>query len=103
MSNAYKDYKKIMPTVKLVLEQNELSRDDDNVLCTLVWEKQGMANRRSFKQFKEALAAKKIATPESISRSRRSLQEKIVSLRGKLYLARHRAEIDYINQLRLDL
>lgn len=98
---AYDEFIKVMPTVRLILESDLDARDDDNVLCIRVWEKQ-FKGRRSFANFKKALISKEIASPETIGRSRRKLQENHISLRGKLYNARHKAEEQFINQYKIE-
>lgn len=92
----------IKPLVKEVLKTDAVSRDDDNVLCIRVWEKQGTMPTMSLTSFQIKLVMGKYALPESITRSRRSLQEKHKSLRGKLYEARHQADEAFKKQYKLD-
>ena len=96
----FQEFKKIMPTVKAVLEKNEEARDNDNILCLLIWEMQ-FSGEVSFEAFKIGLLNKTFAAPETIGRARRKVQEKHIPLRGKLYSIRHKADIDFANQLRL--
>lgn len=92
---------KISPLVASILKKDLEARDDDNILCILVWKAQGAKEKSSFKQFKYNLILNKFATPETITRSRRKIQEKNSSLRGELYKQRHQAEEDMRSQLKL--
>jgi len=93
---------KIMPTVAQVIKKDLEARDDDNILIVRVWEKQGAKGDYSFDKIKEMLYLGKLATPESITRSRRKLQEKNVELRGKLYKERHEIEKLMRNQIKMN-
>lgn len=94
---------KIYPLIASVLEKDLASRDDDNILCVRIWKRQGIRENMSFKKFKYKLIMNKIASPETIGRSRRRLQEKNVSMRGSLYKQRHAAETTMRNQMKMDL
>lgn len=94
--------KKIKPTVAYILKRDFDARDDDNLLCTLLWEIQGMKPRMDFKKFRKKLILGELATPESITRSRRLLQEKYPDLRGKFYEERHQQEELLKRQLKMD-
>lgn len=82
----------IKPIVLSILKENMDARDDDNILCTCVWQKQGATSELSYLKFQLKLIMGEFATPESITRSRRSLQEKFEILRGLNYADRHKAE-----------
>jgi len=56
----------------------------------------------NFKIFKKKLIMSELATPESIIRSRRLLQEKYPDFRGKYYAERHEQEELLKHQLKLD-
>lgn len=94
--------KKIKPTVAYILKRDFDARDDDNLLCTLLWEIQGAKPNMKFKAFKKKLIMSELATAESITRSRRLLQEKYPDLRGKFYEERHQQEELLKNQLKMD-
>ena len=102
----YKDFLeniiKIMPTVAQILKKDLETRDDDNILITRVWEHQGTKNDYTFLKIKEMLYLGKLATPESITRSRRKLQEKHFELRGKLYDERHKLEALMQRQIKMN-
>lgn len=93
----------VKPLVRAILKSDFPSRDDDNLLCVRVWEAQGSKPNMKLINFENKLIEGKFALPESITRSRRSLQEKYVSLRGNLFEERHQAEQKYKNQYKLDL
>ncbi|HWY11332.1 MAG TPA: hypothetical protein VN026_08405 [Bacteroidia bacterium] len=103
----YKDFLenilKIMPTVASILKKDLETRDDDNILISKVWEHQGAKSHYTFEKIKEMLYLGKIATPETITRSRRKLMEKHVELRGKLYNERHQYEKLFSKQIKMNL
>jgi hypothetical protein len=94
--------KKIKPTVAYILKRDLDARDDDNLMCALLWELQGAKKNMSFGTFKRKLIMGELATPESATRSRRLLQEKYPDLRGKFYAERHDQEELLKHQLRID-
>lgn len=65
------------------------TRDDDNLLMLKVWKRQNpdLANI-SFLEFSQKFVEKHYSNPESIRRSRQSIQEKEPDLRGKKYYER---------------
>lgn len=91
--------KKITPIVAKVLRTHLDSRDEDTVLTALVWQQQGANDDMSFLKFKVGLINGKFATPETITRSRRKLQEKHIEYRGALYEQRKKAEKIVANQI----
>lgn len=93
--------KMVRPLVRSVLRTDMDARDDDRLLYIRVWELQGSKPNMLYKSFQDKLILGKFATPESVSRTRRSLQERNISLRGKLYEERHKAEQMYKNQYSL--
>lgn len=95
----YEQIIKIAPLVANILKKNLESRDDDNILYIAVWKYQGMKEGDSIRKFKYRLIMGKYASPESIGRARRRLQEKNESLQGKLYKERHNAEKEMTNQM----
>lgn len=95
--------RKIKPTVALILKRDLDARDDDNLLCCLLWELQGAKPNMKFKEFRRRVIMGELATPESITRSRRLLQEKYPDLRGEYYNERHEQEELLKRQLRMDL
>ena len=92
----------VKPLVISILKQDTASRDDDNILCTLVWQKQGAKEFMCFDSFRKKLITAKFSLPESITRCRRALQEKHTELRGDLYAARHAQEEMVRNQLKME-
>lgn len=100
--NIYQVIVRITPTVAHILKKNKGARDDDNLLCTLVWKIQGMKNNSQFRTFRNNLLKGRYSTPESITRCRRKLQEHNEELRGKLYASRHEMEAYMLNQLKLE-
>jgi len=92
----------IKSMVREILKYDLESRDDDNLLCIKVWEKQGSKPNMSYSSFKANLITGKFSSPESIGRCRRALQQKFITLRGKLYDKRHKAEEKFKNQYKLE-
>jgi len=92
----------IKSMVRAILMNDLPSRDDDNVLCVRVWERQGLVPNMKFSNFEKKLYLGTFSSPESIGRCRRALQEKHITLRGKLYEKRHQAEDKFINQYKLE-
>ena len=88
----YNKYLSAKKVVLQVLKSNLKSRDDDNVLFIEVWKIQSEKEILLYSSFKEMLLTGILSTPETISRSRRKIQESTISLRGKLYDARHKQE-----------
>lgn len=94
---------RIYPLVAEILKNNQASRDDDNILCFKIWKKQGAKEKWTVKKLKYNVIMNRLASPETIGRSRRRLQEKNSFLRGLLYRERHDAEENMRNQMKLDL
>lgn len=90
--------KMIRPLVRAVLRSDMDARDDDRLLYIRVWELQGSKSAMSLRNFEGKLILGKFATPETISRTRRDLQSKYISLQGKLYDERHLASKQFRNQ-----
>jgi uncharacterized phage-like protein YoqJ len=84
-----------------ILVKDIKARDDDNILLIKVWKRQRMKESMTFKQFKYNLIMGKLGLAETIMRSRRLIQEKYPSLRGKMYAERHSAEELLKNQMKL--
>ena len=104
VDSIFDQIRKLLPLVRLILETDPLSRDDDNRLCILVWKNQGMKEKHTFKYFKFKMILNQLTTPESISRTRRYLQALPGSkLRGKLFKERHEADIKLQEKLRSQL
>lgn len=100
-SDFYEQVMKVSPLVAKTLANHPETRDDDNRLCISIWKAQGASERDSIKSFKYKLVRGKYSTPETITRSRRRLQELYPTLRGTLYKQRHDAEERMRNQLKL--
>jgi len=86
--------KKIEPVVRKILTESEASRDDDNLLLLKVWATQDKRLRdksHSFVGFSRDFLSGSYASIESVTRSRRKIQEGTPELRGKNYLNRQKA------------
>ena len=94
--------KAVSPIVANILKNNLKSRDDDNELILNVWEYQSDSEAKTYSFLKTLLEDDILSTPETITRTRRKLQEKHPELRGELYEARHRAEELMSKQMKLD-
>ncbi len=94
--------RQIKTIVRETLKHDVESRDDDNLLCFRIWEKQGSTPKMSYQSLQAKLLTGKFASPESIGRCRRSLQERHPTLRGKLYSKRHQAEEKFRTQYKLE-
>jgi len=99
----YQQMLKIAPLVLEILKKNAKARDYDNLLYVLVWKAQGMKESDTCKKFKYRLIIGKYASPETIGRARRKIQEseKHKDLRGTMYKQRKLAENKVRNQLSL--
>lgn len=95
----YEQIRKIAPLVAHILKREFKTRDDDNVLYIEVWKHQGMKEGKSFKKFKYKLIMGIYASPDTIGRARRKLQQKYKELRGAKYKERHDAEKEMSNQM----
>jgi hypothetical protein len=84
--------KKVEEIVTEILTNSEKARDNDELLCALVWRKQ-VGHRIDYLtvlEFLQKMAAGKFHKAESIMRCRRKLQELHEDLRGKKYEKRRR-------------
>jgi hypothetical protein len=97
------EMKQIRPMVIHLLKTEPDTRDDDNLLCVRIWENQGVIPNMKMQTFKKRLIIKQYAQCDSITRCRRSLQERYKTLRGKLYDKRHQAEQEFKSQYKMDL
>ena len=95
----YEQIRKIAPLVADILKKDLEARDDDNILYIRAWKRQGMKESESWKKFKYKLIMGIYASPDTLGRCRRRLQERNESLRGKLYKERHSAEKHMSNQM----
>lgn len=102
-SSIYEQVVRISPLVAKILAKNIKARDDDNVLLFAVWKKKGLKEKWSVKKFKYKFIMGRLGLPETIMRSRRLLQSKHQSLRGKMYAQRHEAEQLMSTQMKLFL
>lgn len=85
--------KQIGPRVKRVLEDNPVTRDNDNKLTVIIWswelrEKGHDPNLLSAQGFLKMYYEGKLTNSESITRARRKLQELHPELRGNNYQVR---------------
>lgn len=74
---------KIKPMVSHLLLTVDETRDDDNLLIANIWKKQIMLNGGG--EFFEHFLTNKLASAETIRRTRQRLQEQNIGLRGKKY------------------
>jgi hypothetical protein len=79
--------KKVEETVTKALQYVPESRDDDQILCAVIWRKQikHQIETMSAIEFLTKMSQGKFYKPESIMRCRRKLQELHKDLRGKKY------------------
>ena len=94
--------KKAKPTVLEVLKTITKARDNDTLLLVEVWKRQAKNEIVSYGEFKYQLLTEELSPPETITRTRRKLQEQNKELRGRLYLVRKKQEQVAKNQLRFD-
>ena len=83
--------------VRKILTEKPSTRDNDELLVMFVWCEQNPKLKDkdcSFRFFGEGFIKKNYASPASVARDRRKLQEQEPNLRGKLYEKRHQAEKD---------
>lgn len=81
--------KNIKETVKNILVLHPETRDKDNLLILKVWKQQNpLLPTLAFDEFAVEFLKGNYANPESIRRSRQSLQGKYLSLRGDSYYKR---------------
>lgn len=93
----------IADTVKDILIQYPESRDSDELLQLKVWARQYPQLRsKTYRYWDWAILFrdKKLASAESIRRSRQKLQEKHPELRGDVYYERHKRKGVVVEQLR---
>lgn len=93
----------IKETVKNILTQFPLTRDNDNLLQLKVWKEQmpvlGLKST-TFWDFAMIYKDGKLASSESIRRCRQKLQELHPELRGKSYSKRHKEQSSVKQQLK---
>ena len=93
----------VKSTVAGILTKDLLSRDDDNILILAVWRKQAGRKVFFYSSIQKMLIKGKLSTPETITRSRRLLQQHHIDLRGIMYESRRIQEDLMRNQMKLDL
>jgi hypothetical protein len=96
------EMRRIKPLVVDILTDYPKTKDDDTLLLTMFWEKQVKFPLKSYGQFSYLLVNKWLTTPETITRTRRKVQEQYPHLRGKLYEKRKNAEREISKQLSMD-
>jgi hypothetical protein len=97
------DIIKIRPMVIQILKSEFATRDDDRLLQIRFWEKEGILPNSKMSSFKKRYLLNEFTLADTISRCRRSVQEKHKSLRGKLYDKRHQAEANFETQYKLNM
>ena len=88
-------------TVTKILQDCPKARDSDDILCVKVWQQDKERLSLDAVNFFDDFKAGRYTTAESITRSRRKLQELHIELRGEMYEHRHEYEDEIINQLKL--
>ena len=98
-SNQYKNMKinKTKDKVIYLLKRYPDLRDDDSRLVANYWNNELQAKgintgKGRMYELLQMIAAKELATPESIVRMRRKVQEDMVELRGSEYMRRHKEQ-----------
>lgn len=87
-----------------LLSEDPRTRDDDNLLCVIIWsriyKKQGFDVREEKAyDFLLAYLNNKLVSADTITRARRKLQEENIQVRGKKYAERQRKQATVISQL----
>lgn len=93
----------ISSTVKMILQNHPLTRDDDNLLILKLWAEENPDIRTpgfSFVDFSKQLLAGKFSNTESIRRCRQKIQQEFPHLRGQAYLKRHAEQEEVKEQLK---
>ena len=93
---------KIKPLVIKILTERLATRDDDNLLLTILWQEQAKSKINTYIEFSDLLLRKQLTTPETVTRTRRKLQEMYPELRGFSYEKRKNAEKLVSKQLSID-
>ena len=88
-----------------LLNDDPRTRDDDNLLCVIIWsrlfKKQGLDVREEKAyDFLLAYLNNKLVSADTITRARRKLQEENILLRGKKYAERQRKQATVISQIK---
>ena len=88
-----------------LLSDDPRTRDDDNLLCVIIWsrlfKKQGLDVREEKAyDFLLAYLNNKLVSADTITRARRKLQEENILLRGKKYAERQRKQATVISQIK---
>ena len=93
--------KKVETIVTNILKQEPRARDNDEILCVLVWYNQigHMIDQISIKDFFRKMADGKYYKAESIMRCRRKLQELHSDLRGSKYEKRRKNAVNVKDEL----
>lgn len=89
------DMRKIGSKVYRFLEDYPETRDDDRLLLAFMWEEEINPGDDFIFLLRNGL----VSHPETVTRVRRKLQEKNVSLRGEKWAARHHLEEEVVEQL----
>lgn len=98
MDNVF-NLSEIATKVHSILTMNPESRDDDRFLMALVWAQEFNDDCFQYDDFLRSFMEGKLSHPESITRSRRKLQEKYPNLRGERWDIRHGLESVMVNEL----
>ena len=88
-----------------LLSDDPRTRDDDNLLCVIIWsrlfKKLGLDVREEKAyDFLLAYLNNKLVSADTITRARRKLQEENILLRGKKYAERQRKQATVISQIK---
>ena len=88
-----------------ILVSDPRTRDDDNLLCVIIWsrlfKKLGLDVREEKAyDFLLAYLNNKLVSADTITRARRKLQEENIAVRGAKYAERQRKQATVVSQLR---
>lgn len=88
-----------------ILTEDERTRDDDQLLCAMIWSRLAMKQGHDVRKetgynFLLLYVENKLVSADTITRARRKIQEERPSLRGKKYVERQKKQAQVINELR---
>jgi hypothetical protein len=89
---------------KPILEEFPESRDSDRKLIAAIWKREIdklPIEKKQRRSVLDLLSDGLLENPETITRARRKLQEKVEALRGKSWASRHAMEAECCEQLKL--
>ncbi len=91
----------ISSTVKMILEKNPDTRENDNLLIIEVWKQDNpLVAMMSFEEFAQAFIANEFTSTESCRRIRQLLNNEFPGLRGKNHTGRRNNQKRVLESLR---